>query len=249
MALRLSTGLRQYLLGGDCIRKAFEDALMNIYSGSAPATADLPSTGGLLARITLAGAACTHDAISTIMVDALEIDDATQGQLNGCTINTDYVYSHTNAGSESVTTVALALAKLMNLDPLCPIYAWPLIGHIYCFSKFAGEAITIVPTGNGTPVLSHITANARINSLHLAAPVAGAISKESAVWSGEILITGTAGYFRFVRTNDDDDNSAVPLRLQGSISTSGSELNLSNLNLVDGATLTIDVFSLTEPAA
>ena len=37
--------------------------------------------------------------------------------------------------------------------------------------------------------------------------------------------------------------------MQGNISTSGAELNLSNINIVLGATQTIDNFSLTEPAS
>lgn len=231
------------------MRKAFSDAILNIYSAPVPATADLPSTGELLATITLAGGTVTHDEVGVQMVEALQITNVTQGQANGCTINgATFTFSHTN-GSESEDAIALALALLINANPMVPAVAIAVLHYVYIISKFPGEAITVVATGDTPPTLTHIVTNTRNDALHLAAPVAGVIAKESGVWSGEIQATGTAGYFRLVRTMDDDDDSATAIRLQGSISTSGAELNLSNLNLVDGATLTIDTFQLTEPAA
>ena len=50
MALSLSTGLRQFLTGEGSLRKAFEDGILNIYSGAAPANADAAPTGVLLAK-------------------------------------------------------------------------------------------------------------------------------------------------------------------------------------------------------
>ena len=40
MALKYSTGLRNFLVGEGSLRKAFEDAVLNLYSGAAPANAD-----------------------------------------------------------------------------------------------------------------------------------------------------------------------------------------------------------------
>ena len=252
MALRLSTGLRQCLLGGGSMRKAFSDAILNIYSGSAPATADLPSGATILAAITLASGTVSHDEVGVAMVESLLIDDKTQSNVNGCTIagttGGTFTFSHTN-GSEEEDDIALALALLINADPMVPVVAIPVLHYVYIISKFPGESITVTPTGNGTPVLTHIVTNTRNDALHLAAPLAGAIAKESGVWSKPAVATGTAAFFRLVRTTDDDDDSAIAIRLQGSISTSGAELNLSNLNIVSGATVTIDTFQLTEPAA
>lgn len=232
------------------MRGAFSDAILNIYSGSAPATADLPSTGELLAAITLAGGTVTHDEVGVRMVEALQITAVVEGQANGCTINgATFTFSHTNVNGETEDTAAIALALLINANPMVPAVAIAVLHYVYIISKFPGETITIVATGNTPPSLTHIITNTRNDALHLAAPVTGAIAKESGVWSGEALVTGTAGYFRLVRSTDDDDDSASAIRLQGSISTSGAELNLSNLNIVDGATVTIDTFALTEPAA
>jgi len=252
MALRFSTGLRQCLLGGGSMRGAFSDAILQIYSGSAPATADLAATGVLLAEITLASGTVSHDEVGVRMVEALQITAVVEGQANGCTINgATFTFSHTNVNGETEDTAAIALALLINADPMVPAVAIAVLHYVYIISKFPGETITIVATGNTPPSLTHIITNTRNEALHLAAPLAGVISKESGVWSKPAVATGTAAYFRLVRTTEEvaPADSSTAIRLQGSVSTSGAELNLSNLNIVTGATVTIDIFQLTEPAA
>jgi len=65
MALKYSTGLRNFLVGEGCLRKAFEDGALNFYSGAAPANADDAPTGVLLAKITKASGALSAGARST----------------------------------------------------------------------------------------------------------------------------------------------------------------------------------------
>jgi len=248
MALKLSTGLRQYLLGGGCLRKAFSDAILKIYSGTAPVTADLPATGTPLAEITLASGTVSHDEVGVAMVESLQITDVTSGHANGCTID-GVAFTRNNGAADSEDEIAVALATLINASITIPAVAVPGVHYVNIMSKFPGETITVVGTGYITPTPIHTIPNTRNDALHLAAPVDGAISKESGVWSKPAVATGTAGYFRLVLTSDHDvDNSATVIRLQGNVSTSGAELNLSNINFVSGATQTIDVFALTEPA-
>ncbi len=57
MALRLSTGTRQDLLGTQDFQTAFALSFINIYTGSQPSTADAAATGTLLATIYSDGAA------------------------------------------------------------------------------------------------------------------------------------------------------------------------------------------------
>jgi hypothetical protein len=52
MALRLSTGLRNNLLGTNNFKALFGSGCLDIYSGSPPSNADAAETGTLLARIT-----------------------------------------------------------------------------------------------------------------------------------------------------------------------------------------------------
>ena len=51
MALRLSTGLRQALLGTADFRTEFTGCFINIYTGAQPASADDAATGTLLAKL------------------------------------------------------------------------------------------------------------------------------------------------------------------------------------------------------
>lgn len=57
MSLHLSTGLRNALLGTGDWKTLFTDGIMNIYSGSPPASADDVETGVLLVSITVASGA------------------------------------------------------------------------------------------------------------------------------------------------------------------------------------------------
>jgi hypothetical protein len=57
MALRLSTGLREGLLGTADWKTLFTDGIMDIYSGAIPANADAAETGTLLVSITKASGA------------------------------------------------------------------------------------------------------------------------------------------------------------------------------------------------
>jgi len=57
MALRLSTGLRQALLGSADFKTEFTASFINIYSGSQPTSSDDPASGTLLATIYSDGAA------------------------------------------------------------------------------------------------------------------------------------------------------------------------------------------------
>ena len=86
------------------------------------------------------------------------------------------------------------------------------------------------------------------NGLTFAAATAGAVSK-SGVWSFNGIAAGTAGWFRMKgNAADDGAGSQTLARLDGSISTSGADLNLSNTSIAIGAPNTIDSFVFTIPA-
>ena len=87
------------------------------------------------------------------------------------------------------------------------------------------------------------------NGLTFADAASGAVSK-SGVWSFNGIAAGTAGWFRLkANAVDDGSNSTITPRLDGSIATSGADLNLSNTSIAVGAPNTIDSFSFTIPAA
>lgn len=85
--------------------------------------------------------------------------------------------------------------------------------------------------------------------LTLGAVAAGVIPKTSSeVWSGVNAAGGTAGYYRHVSSADTGALSTTEPRIQGVIATAGGDLNISSTALVNGATQTIDNYSIAIPS-
>lgn len=149
MTVRLSTRLRSNLAGTTGFAATFANGVIDVYSGTQPATADSATTGTLLGRITL------------------------------------------NSGA--------------------------------------------------------FVAGTATNGLTFAAAANGAVSK-SGVWSFNGIAAGTAGWFRLKGNALDNDALSTTLpRLDGSIATSGADLNLSNISIAVGAPSTVDSFTFTFP--
>lgn len=120
-------------------------------------------------------------------------------------------------------------------------------GSIKIFSGSAPADADAAQTGT---LLCTITVASGSTGLSLASSAAGgAISKDTATWSGVNVATGTAGYWRWVMPGDiGDANSTTAVRVQGIASTTGSDLILSTVGLINGATQTIDYCTFALPA-
>jgi hypothetical protein len=81
------------------------------------------------------------------------------------------------------------------------------------------------------------------------AAVDGVLSKATDTWSGAASATGTATHFRLVVYTDTGVLSTTEIRMQGTIGTSGADLNMSSVAIVDLAVQTVDTFDLTMPAS
>lgn len=85
-------------------------------------------------------------------------------------------------------------------------------------------------------------------ALTFLAAVLGVWSKSTQVWSGVVSNAGalTAQFYRLVDKSDDDtsDTTTWP-RIQGTIGTSGADLNMVNPVLVDGATETLNTYTVS----
>jgi hypothetical protein len=68
-------------------------------------------------------------------------------------------------------------------------------------------------------------------------------------WSGVAVATGTAGWFRFYDNAAVTGASTTAKRFDGSIATSGAQLNMSNTSITTGGTTTIDTVAITQPAS
>jgi len=257
MSLKLSTGLRNFLLAEGSLRKAFEDGIINLYSGAAPASPDDAPTGVLLCKVTKASGAVAAGARSLPQTGLILIGSHAPGETFIINVTVDGVgptsYTFTNTpDAGGVTDVAMKVAEMLNDIPQIAAIASGSDGNIFVSSKFTNGSFTLA-NGGGTGTISTLTSQVKaavvLDTLKLATPAAGVINKNADVWSGVGLANGTAGYFRLITTLDTGAQSQEEVRIQGNVATSGAELNLSNLNIVTGATQTLDTFSLTEPVS
>lgn len=96
------------------------------------------------------------------------------------------------------------------------------------------------------------TAGSGENGINFDDVTGGTLSKKaSEIWSGVNSATGTAGWFRFY-SNDMDtgsESSGDKIRFDGAVATSGAQLNMSSTSLASGATTTIDSFTVTLPSS
>jgi hypothetical protein len=93
-------------------------------------------------------------------------------------------------------------------------------------------------------------AGAYANGLEFGDATTGFIVKAAGdTWQDNGIANGTAGWFRFVGNAADAGGSSTTLpRVDGSVGTSGADLNMTSTSIVVGSTYTIDTFKLTLPA-
>lgn len=99
------------------------------------------------------------------------------------------------------------------------------------------------PAGPGTA----ITTQTKLAHLPLSATAfaasSGGVATANAITSEAALATGTAAWFRAVKA---DGTTAV---IDGSVGTSGCNLNVNSTAFASGATIAVSAWTLTEPAA
>lgn len=82
-----------------------------------------------------------------------------------------------------------------------------------------------------------------------ATAVDGFLEKSSAqAWTGTVIETGTATWFRFVPPGDTGGASTTVKRLQGSVARAGADLNISSVALVAGAPQAINYCTVALPS-
>lgn len=248
MALKLSTGLRNDMLGKVAIPKA---------------VASEGITGGNMAFV---DGVAAEDSIT---------DDAngliTAGFSPGDLI---YVYGATtpanNLAGVTLTGVTAGALTFATATVAAGGEAFPATCHVVAckggslkdvfkdgiLKIYSGSQPSSPDVAASGTLLCSITlsagafvAGAFDNGLEFGAAASGAISKASgATWSGVAVASGTAGYFRLCANPTDAGGASTSLpRVDGSIGTSGADLNMSSTTIVSGQTYTIDTFTITLP--
>ena len=253
MALKLTTKLRNQILSGEDLRRIFEDAVINIYSGAAPATADLAATGTRLVTVSKASQAVSAGEVSVAKEAKLQVTSHAGADIFTATINS-VAYTFTNT-PDAGTVIDVARAWAAVIDAQCPDVDAMASGTdtIYIRSKYKGVTFTITKSGTGTSTLTDdTTTNVLSDTIRFGAAVDGVISKAAETWSGIADANGVAGYFRIQNSADtgvDDTSAKIFPRIQGSCGVSGTEMTLSNTTITSGAIQTIDTATITMPAS
>ena len=102
----------------------------------------------------------------------------------------------------------------------------------------------------GATLLCTVTVDAGPTGLTFeASTTTGLLLKAGAEsWEGVNVADGTAAWFRMAPPADAGDLSTTAIRVQGSAAQAGADLNLTNPELLTGATQTVDYFSVLMPA-
>ena len=255
MAPRLSTGMRDYLQMNGSIKQFLNGAIMRIYSGSQPATADL-TDGVLLNTITVSSGAHTPEVLSAGSVTVI----GTVGTVTSIVVDSVEVLGATQTFATTLTALATDIAAQINTFMSVPKYTATSSGakvtiYASCGSGTTPNGLDVTTTGAGGITATDVNMGtevagvAAVNGLTFGLVSAGVLSK-SGVWSGVAGADGTPGYFRIARSAAEATGaSALYKRIDGSISTSSADLNINPNTSVNGVTLTIDTFAVTEPAA
>jgi hypothetical protein len=242
MALRLSTGLRNALLDQ-------ESEATNLMTGTDIAFEDGTGTdsrdritrvaGGLdvfdkKKYITVAGSAGgTNDGTYEILASADGYVEVAAGSLA------------TEAAGEQIILADATGGSLSDLFRNCVIDVYSGSQPADADTAESGTKLVTITLSSGA-----FSGGAAANGLNFGEVASGVLTKQSdETWSGEGLANGTAGWFRVYDNNYTTGASTTAIRLDGSVSTSGSQFNMSNTAISIGGTTTIDTVQLTLPAS
>jgi hypothetical protein len=256
MTLRLSTSLRNQVLSGGSLKDTLNGGKILIYSGAQPATADAAPTGTLLATITANSLSHTPEVQATGTITL----SGSAGSVDSVTVDGVAIIDAAVPFDTSLTVTATNLAAAINTSASNPEYTASAAGAVVTIKAKRGAGATangLVVSGSLTTMTATyanlsggVTA---VNGLKFGSAAAGVLPKHATqVWSGAAVATGTAGWFRFVGPVADSgviDTAENEVRLDGAISTSGAQLNMSSTTVTASATQTIASFPITLPTS
>jgi len=245
MTLRLSTGLRQALLGKIPERSAvavYTATTIAAVDGGAEADSFTDSANGFVAAGFSVG-----DAVLAIgftggmagIVGPFTITSVAEG-----TIEVATGLLAADAATESVTLVAIRGGSFRDIFKNAVLEIYSGTQPATADTAESGTKLLRITVSSGAFVGGSPT-----SGLQFGAPASGVISKNADVWSGVGLANGTAGWWRLYGNAYTTGLSTTAIRIDGSCATSGGDLNMASLAVTTGATTTIDSFAVTQPAA
>lgn len=105
-----------------------------------------------------------------------------------------------------------------------------------------------IPTDADTAPTGTVLASMTLPADAVNPAASGAISKLSTWQDASADAAGTATWFRIREAADAGTTNTTDERFDGTVGTSGADLNLDNTNIALGQSVTINTFTLTQPA-
>jgi hypothetical protein len=136
--------------------------------------------------------------------------------------------------------------KLLDTSPLRTLFSG---GYLLLYAGPVPSSADDAIVGGTHTLLCDVRNNNTTTGITFASSASGgAITKNlSETWSRAAANTGTATFYRLVASSDTGASSTTEARLQGSIGTSGADLNLTTTSLTATTVYTIDTFSVSLP--
>jgi len=247
MALRLSTGLRNKMVGMEALITGLwigNTIVTTITDNGASPDSIVAASGSFITAGFVAGDILKMSGATTVgndtaftgvriaSVAALTITVPTGTVDTGEVFDANTVLASANGGS---------LKDIMR-NGVLKIYSGsqPALGD----TAYSGTLLCTITESSGA-----FTPGSEANGLEFGDEASGYVEKcADETWSGVASATGTAGWFRFYANATDAGALSTTLpRIDGSIGTSGADLNMSSTAITSGATYTIDSFKLTLP--
>jgi hypothetical protein len=261
MAVRLSTALVNKLMDTGSFKDIFANGVIDIWSGTQPATADAAATGTLLCTVTKSSGTWTQE---TKAQGTVTFSGTIGGSITAINVNSIDILGATVTPVTDVTTTAALVAAAINNNPKNLLFTATSALGVVTITAVNGlgtlpngwtvtasvTTITATPANMGSGGAATAGVNSA-NGLTFGNATAGVLSKAvSETWSGNCVADGTAGWFR-LRTSGDAgtalDSGLIYPRFDGSIATSGAQMNLGSLTLTNTAPFIIPVAAFTLP--
>lgn len=258
MTFKVSKALRNAMIESQDFKHAMSNCVLKWYSGGQPADAEAAPTGTLGVTLSSSSGALTREVLS---VGSVDLTGGGAGSVDTITVNSIEIMGSSTPFNTSLAQTAQDVCTKINNNPrnllftafvtstdVINIRAKPGLGSLANGWVVASTVTTITKTDSN--MAGGVTA---VNGLNWGDGAAGLITKlTTQTWSGVAAASITAGWFRFEAAVSDAggvDSTESILRMDGTIATSGAEINMGNTSLTSGLTYTLDTFTATLPTA
>lgn len=257
MTMRLSTGLAKFLVEGGCLKQALGGGKIKIYSGSQPSSADDAPTGTLLVTITDASGAHTSETQAT---GSVQLTGGASGSVDDVTVAGNSILDAAVAFDTDLNTTATNLAAAINSSMKNLDYEASASTDTVTLTakrgRGAGDNSRAIVSSTTTITSTDVNFASgvwAVNGLKFEDATSNALAiRTGQTWSGVAGADGTAGWFRFegpVADSGAADTSEIEIRMDGTVQTSGGQLNMTSTTMSISATQTVTSFAPSMPTS